>query len=186
MAKLGWIFGPGSCASFDVRAALEGDLASEVRRVACGPTTATCECPVQRVLWGYDATPVLRRFACEAALGVAHLWDPPPVVLRYLKTGDESIREAARLDTERNPPQPDTTGGASSVAWAAAVAATYRSPRSAATIAARDAAWAAAATPPVSQSAVKAAEVAAWKRQSRRLERLLNSGRKLYSQRSMP
>ena len=67
------------------------------------------------ILWRIDATDVLRAFACKCALDVAHLWDMPPIVRKYLETGDESIRDAA---------------------WAAA--------RDAARAAARDAAWAAA------------------------------------------
>ena len=47
------------------------------------------------VLWGYDATEVLRAFSRRCALDVIHLWDAPEVVVRYLRTGDESIRDAA-------------------------------------------------------------------------------------------
>ena len=42
-------------------------------------------------LWGYDASDVLRKFARMCALDVVHLWDAPDVVVRYLKTGDESL-----------------------------------------------------------------------------------------------
>jgi len=45
---------------------------------------------------GADATEALRKFARMCALDVIHLWDAPDVVVRYLKTGDESIRAAAR------------------------------------------------------------------------------------------
>ena len=48
------------------------------------------------ILWRIDATDVLRAFACKCALDVAHLWDMPPIVRKYLETGDESIRAAAR------------------------------------------------------------------------------------------
>jgi hypothetical protein len=47
-------------------------------------------------LWGYDATEVLRKFARLCALDVIHLWDAPDVVVRYLQTGDESLRGTAR------------------------------------------------------------------------------------------
>lgn len=52
----------------------------------------------RRAIWCYDGTEVLRQFARECAIGVLHLWDPPPpdVVVRYLQTGDESLRAAAR------------------------------------------------------------------------------------------
>ena len=49
----------------------------------------------RKYLWGYDATDVLLRFSRLCALDVIHLWDAPGIVVRYLKTGDESIRAAA-------------------------------------------------------------------------------------------
>ena len=73
-------------------------------------------------LWGCDATDTLRKFARLCALDVIHLWDAPDIVVRYLKTGDESLRDAVRA-----------------AAWADAWAAA----RAAAWAAARDAAWAA-------------------------------------------
>ena len=49
------------------------------------------------ILWRLEATDdVLRAFARKAALSVIHLWDAPDVVRRYLETGDESLRDAAR------------------------------------------------------------------------------------------
>jgi len=67
------------------------------------------------ILWRIDATDVLRAFARRCALDVAHLWDMPPIVRRYLETGNESIRDAAR----------DAAGAAArdaarDAAWAAA------------------------------------------------------------------
>ena len=44
---------------------------------------------------GIDISDVLREFAREQALSVAHLWDVPVIVKQYLETGDESIRSAA-------------------------------------------------------------------------------------------
>ena len=69
---------------------------------------------------------ILREFARKCALDVIHLWDAPNVVVRYLETGDESLRDAA-LDAAR------------AAAWAAAAAA-----RAAARAAAWDATGAAA------------------------------------------
>ncbi len=66
-----------------------------------------------------QAEPILRQFARECALDIIHLWDPPEIVFQYLKTGNESIKDAAW-----------------DAAWAAA--------RDAAWAAARDAAWDAA------------------------------------------
>ena len=47
-------------------------------------------------LAGCDATDILRLFARQCALDVIHLWGAPSIVREYLKTGDESIREAAQ------------------------------------------------------------------------------------------
>lgn len=49
----------------------------------------------REVIWMADATDTLRRFARRCALDVIDLWDAPDVVVRYLKTGDESLRAAA-------------------------------------------------------------------------------------------
>ena len=46
-------------------------------------------------LWGYDATETLGKFARLCALDVIHLWNAPDIVVRYLKTGDESLWAAA-------------------------------------------------------------------------------------------
>ena len=43
-----------------------------------------------------DARGIFYSFARQCALDVIHLWDAPDVVRRYLETGDESIRAAAR------------------------------------------------------------------------------------------
>jgi len=59
-----------------------------------------CVATKREYLWGYDATDVLRKFARMCALDVIHLWDAPDVVVRYIKTGDESIRAAARDATK--------------------------------------------------------------------------------------
>jgi hypothetical protein len=53
-------------------------------------------CRERTILWRIDGEDLLRRFARRCALDVAHLWDAPEVVIRYLQTGDESLRAAAR------------------------------------------------------------------------------------------
>ena len=68
----------------------------------------------------------IRRFACQCALDVIHLWDAPPIVKKYLKTGNEKLRAAA-MDA----------------AWAAAGDAAWAAARDAARDAAGAAAWAA-------------------------------------------
>jgi hypothetical protein len=65
-----------------------------------------------------DATHLLRRFAADQALSVAHLWDMPGIVRDYLTTLDEGKRAAAQyaaLDAAQD--------AANWAAWAAAVAA---------------------------------------------------------------
>lgn len=49
------------------------------------------------ILKSMDAEKLLRDFARWSALKVLHLWpNPPDVVVKFLKTGDESLRDAAR------------------------------------------------------------------------------------------
>ena len=48
-----------------------------------------------------DAEPLLRRFAADQALSVAHLWDMPEVVKEYLTTLDGSKQAAARATAAR-------------------------------------------------------------------------------------
>jgi len=78
------------------------------------------------ILWSVNGEVLLRDFARRCALDVIHLWDAPEIVARYLKTGDETIRDAAG----------DAAGAA---AWAAAEAAARAAARAAAGDAAR--AW---------------------------------------------
>jgi len=48
-------------------------------------------CIVKRI----DITNLLREFACQQALSVAHLWEAPEIVRQYLETGDETMRYSA-------------------------------------------------------------------------------------------
>ena len=71
---------------------------------------------------GFDATEVLRTFARMCALDVIHLWDAPEIVVRYLKTGDESIRDAAwdaARDAARAAGMAAGMAAVKSAAWAA-------------------------------------------------------------------
>ena len=56
------------------------------------------------------------------ALDVIHLWGAPDVVVRYLKTGDESIRSAA-LDAARTAARTAVWAAARAAAWTASTAA---------------------------------------------------------------
>jgi len=100
-------------------------------------------CRRRRVIATIDATELLRRFARLCALEVTHLWKAPDIVIRYLKTGDESLMEAA-------------WSAAWSAAWDTSDAA-----RAAAWSAAGDAAWAAAWAARIAASSAEAAARAA-------------------------
>ncbi len=50
----------------------------------------------RKIIKRIDSKPLLCEFARWCALEVVHLWDAPDVVIKYLKTGDESIRDTAR------------------------------------------------------------------------------------------
>ena len=83
------------------------------------------------ILASIDATHLMRRFAADQALSVAHLWDMPQIVREYLTTLDESKKNAARNAAW------DAAGeAAGEAAWEATLAAAK-----AAWDAARDAAW---------------------------------------------
>ena len=126
---------------FDAMANAPGPILS---RVECREITDECDdkivCRRRRVLATIDATELLRKFARLCALDVIHLWNAPDIVIRYLKTGDESLRDAARAaarDTARD--------AARHAEWNAAMAAARSiGPRSIGRDAAMDAARAAA------------------------------------------
>lgn len=71
------------------RAELEGDLQSH------GNPPNKYAGRRRRILATIDTTPFLRRFARLCALDVIHLWNAPAIVVRYLRTGDESLRDIA-------------------------------------------------------------------------------------------
>ena len=115
---------------------------------------------------GIDASAMLWKFARLCALDVIHLWDAPDIVMKYLKTGDEKHRDAARdaaWDAARD------------AAWIAAGAAA-RAARDAAWNAAWDAAGAAAwiAAGAAARDAAWIAGDAAREKQNKRLSRMLN------------
>ena len=86
----------------------------------------------RKIVKSVDAEKLMWDFARRVALDVLPLWaDAPDVVKRFLETGDESIRDAARA-------------AAWDAAWDAARDAALDAARDAARAAARDAAWDAA------------------------------------------
>jgi hypothetical protein len=117
-----------------------------------------------------DAEEILRRFACECALDVVHMWDAPEVVLDYLRTGDKSKRYAAKSAAKSA-----ASAAANVNAWSASWSATKAASRSVVWYAARSAAGLAASsaagsdTGSASWSATRAAARAA---QNRQLEQM--------------
>jgi hypothetical protein len=80
-------------------------------------------------VWGFDATDVLRKFSRTVALeSIQKYWDKnmhgtfPKVVEKWLTTGDESLRSAARLAAE-SAARLAAESAAGSAAWSAAWAA---------------------------------------------------------------
>lgn len=99
-------------------------------------------CRERRILVRADVTETLHYFARMQALSAVHLWHecPPGVVLDYLMTGEESIRDAA---------------------WAAAMESGMEDGWGAAKVATRSAAWAASRMA-AWVTALAAANSAAW------------------------
>jgi hypothetical protein len=89
---------------------------------------------------------LLKKFARRVALDVIHLWpDAPPVVVEYLKTGDESLRESAESAARAE----EWAASTQSAGWAASAASAAARPVESA----RCGAWSVAAA---AQSAVEA------------------------------
>jgi hypothetical protein len=163
-----------SVRAIDALSYAQGNIAC---RVECGGEIVRGDdkivCSERTVLWAVDAEATLRHFARLCALDVLPLWpDPPEVVVRFLRTGDESIRDAARVATW-------------DAAWDAARAATMDAAWDAARDAARAAAWDAAmdaawdaAMDAARDAAMDAAWAAAWdaalERANTRLTRMLS------------
>ena len=160
---------PGGGAFVDVRAALVFGAGNHVTRFSCRVVgrddQGDLRCAPGKPTINYDATEVLRSFARKCALDVVHLWEAPPVVKRYLRTGDPKLRDAAWVaaGVAAGAAAGATTGAAAGAAAAVAAGA-----------AARDAAWAAGGA--ARDAAGDTAWTAARRRQSRRLARMLQAG----------
>jgi len=113
-------------------------------------------CRRRRILRRRDMTGYLRWFARSQALSVVHLWDAPDVVLDWLMSGDETLRDAACAAVRAA-----ARAAAANSAWAAAWDAAWDAVRAAAWDAAWDAAWA-AVWAAVRAAAWDAARDAAW------------------------
>ena len=82
-------------------------------------------CRRRKIIARMDARELCRYFARMQALSVIHLWDAPDVVLDYLMTGDEVIRQAAQgaaRDAWTAQGAARSAAYAARSAWAAAVA----------------------------------------------------------------
>src|SRR5690606_10054298 len=114
----------------------------------------------RRIVRRVDLTADLWAFARQCARDVLHLWDAPDVVRRYLETGDEALRDAARVADEQ---RVATEAATEAAAWAAVKAASREGAAAAAWSAARSAAVATAwAASREDQDARAAARAAAW------------------------
>jgi hypothetical protein len=117
-------------------------------------------CRRRKIVARMDVTEMLRYFSRMQALSVIHLWEAPDVVLDYLMTGDEEIRDAAWA-AARAAARDAVREGARDAAWAAVRAAVRAAAWAAVRDAARDAAWA-AAWAAARDAARDAAWAAAW------------------------
>jgi hypothetical protein len=90
------------------------------------------------ILATIDATHLMRRFAADQALSVAHLWNMPQIVRDYLTTLDDTKRAAARAAAAEAAARAAAEAAA---AWTAVDAAAW-DPRDAALDAARAARYA--------------------------------------------
>ena len=91
---------------------------------------------------GVDCSEVLRKFTRLCALDVIESWDTPQVVIDFLKTGDENLRDATSnviWNAVRSAARSASSNAARSVAWSAAWDATENTTWDAAW----DAAWSA-------------------------------------------
>ena len=49
----------------------------------------------RKILWRVDGEAALRAFARWCALQVVHLWNAPEIVIKYLRSGDDSLKDAS-------------------------------------------------------------------------------------------
>ena len=104
-------------------------------KIVCGDDK--CVATERTYLQKIDTTDILFKFARLCALDVIDKWDAPDVVVKFLKTGDESLRATARAARAAGA----TSDATRDAAWDAARGATRDAAWAAAWAAARDAAW---------------------------------------------
>lgn len=90
----------GLHASVRILDALKYAPGNTICRVACEDVVDRADdklvCRARTIQWRYDGEDLLRDFARQIALDVADLWDMPDVVRRFLETGNDNHRVAAR------------------------------------------------------------------------------------------
>lgn len=94
----------GFHASYKVWQALNYAPGNTLCRVHCGGDLIEREdklvCTERTIIARIDAEALLFDFARSCARDVLHLWDAPPVVVKFLETGDENSRYAASAAAE--------------------------------------------------------------------------------------
>ena len=100
-------------------------------------------CHKRKIIARFDSEELLWRASRKFALDVIHLWPAPKVVIKFLKTGDKSLRAAA-WDAARDAAWSAARAAARAAAWGAARDAAWAAAWDAVRDAARDAAWGAA------------------------------------------
>ena len=94
-----------------------GNVLCEVEMEGCLPISEEHKDKLvasrRRIIRRMDLEVVMFPFARQCALDVAHLWKAPQIVLDFLNTGDESLRDAAWAAAR-------AAGNARDAAWAAA------------------------------------------------------------------
>lgn len=102
-------------------------------RVECDGVSAELDdklvCSSRTIVWRLDAEEVFREFARKVALDVADYWDMPDNVRKFLETGKDNLRVAARgeaMDASREyVALDDPRGAAAAEASRAAAARTH-------------------------------------------------------------
>lgn len=116
----------GLHASLDAFDALDyapGNILCEVEcngEIVCGLDKLVCS--ERTIIRRVDFTEALQEFARSEALKVVHLWDADEITLQYLRTGDETLREHARVVAEQFAQEAWFTVDTVRAAWAAEAA----------------------------------------------------------------
>lgn len=150
--------------------------ASRICRIVCTKRPVGGACTPKSAAWCYDALPVLYAFAREEALRVAPMWSATPRTLRYLRTGDESIRRGTWDDAWGAPRGTVVVNKAAEAAAWAACRTAYGSEL---------AGWVVESVARAQGRSPALAMSQSTSRPNRRLARLLTAGHRVYGQRAV-